>query len=39
MEQLEYPPRLHGTAEEQLRQLWEYLYRQAERRQAEQNRR
>jgi hypothetical protein len=37
MEQLEFPLRLHGTVEEQVRQLWEYLYRQAERRQAEQS--
>ena len=35
MEVVEYPPRLSGTAEEQIRQLWEYLYRQAERRNVE----
>ena len=32
----EYPPRPEGTVQEQLRQLWEYLFRLAERQNAEQ---
>ena len=35
MNPLEYPPRPEGTAEEQLRQLWEYLFRLIERLNAE----
>ncbi len=38
MNQPEYPPRLQGSLEEQIRQLWDYLYRLAERRRAEQDR-
>ena len=32
---LEYPPRPEGTAEEQLRRLWIWLYRQVEQLNAE----
>ena len=32
---VEYPPRPSGTAEQQILQLWEYLYRLAERQNAE----
>lgn len=31
MNPLPMPPRLNGTAEEQLRQLWDYLYQLIER--------
>lgn len=30
----EYPPRLRGSVQEQLDQLWDYLYRLAERQDA-----
>ncbi len=33
---IEYPPRPEGTSSEQITQLWEYLFRLAERLNAEQ---
>ena len=35
---MEYPPRPEGTLQEQILRLWEYLFRMAERQNAEQDR-